>query len=243
MITIESLFYKIDQKLNKLSSNLHQQIPEEDKVLAINEAQIQLIKKKVDGNNIYKLGLDGFKKRYQDLEKLIEEYKDHPLDLELSDSNLNKYTADISDIKPQYMFYIDSYMKADKGSCEDRTIYINNDLAKHADVTVLINNDNYKPSFEFQETFCTVSSDELGYFTDGTFEPKKVYLSYMRYPAYIHPDGFEMPDGAVLTGKQDCELAEYLEDELTDLAVRNLSTYIENQAAVAFSNERIADDE
>lgn len=49
MIPVDSLLYKIDQKLNKLSTNEHQEIPVEDKILALNEAQIKLIKQKLMG--------------------------------------------------------------------------------------------------------------------------------------------------------------------------------------------------
>ena len=66
MIPVDSLLYKIDQKLNKLSTNEHQQIPLEDKILALNEAQIKLIKQKVDGfSTVSGRGLDAFKKRYE----------------------------------------------------------------------------------------------------------------------------------------------------------------------------------
>ena len=86
MIPVDSLLYKIDQKLNKLSNNEHQQIQLEDKILALNEAQIKLIKQKLDGQNtVSGLGFDAFKKRYEDLEKLIEMYEDHPLDLQKVD--------------------------------------------------------------------------------------------------------------------------------------------------------------
>ena len=243
MISVESLFYKIDQKLNKLASNFHQSISLEDKTLALNEAQIKLIKQKMDGNNVYKLGLDAFKKRYRDLEKFVEDYEDHPISLKLVDKKLNKYVADISNVSPKYMFYIDSYLIADKGDCKDRIIYVNNDLTKHSDVTVLLNNNNYKPSFECQETFMVASSEELGYFSDGTFAPDIAYVSYLRYPAYIRLDDFELPDGTTLLGKQDCEFEEYLEDEFVDLVVKDLASYIENQAAMVASKDRIADNE
>ena len=69
MIPVDSLLYKIDQRLNKLSTNDHQQIQLEDKILALNEAQIKLIKQKVDGQSTASgLGLDSFKKRYEDLQ-------------------------------------------------------------------------------------------------------------------------------------------------------------------------------
>ena len=64
MISVDSLLYKLHQKLNKLSSNNHQQIQLEDKILALNEAQIKLIKQKVDGFSVVSgMGLDAFKKR------------------------------------------------------------------------------------------------------------------------------------------------------------------------------------
>ena len=81
MIPVDSLLYKIDQKLNKLSTNEHQQIQLEDKILALNEAQIKLIKQKVDGISIIAGGMDAFKKRYEDLQSLILNYNHQPLDL------------------------------------------------------------------------------------------------------------------------------------------------------------------
>ena len=74
MIKVDSLLYKIDQRLNKLSSNSHQQIPLEDKILALNEAQIKLIKQKVSGiSTVSRAGRDSFKKRYDDLQGIITE--------------------------------------------------------------------------------------------------------------------------------------------------------------------------
>ena len=81
MILVDSLLYGIDQRLNKLSTNAHQEIPVEDKLIALNNNQDRLIKIKIDNNNVYKLGLDAFKKRYQDLQFLVENYEDHPLNL------------------------------------------------------------------------------------------------------------------------------------------------------------------
>jgi hypothetical protein len=97
MIPVDSLLYKIDQKLNKLSTNEHQQIPLEDKILALNEAQIKLIKQKVDGfSTVSGLGLDAFKKRYEDLQRLVVNYNDGQLPLTLINSQINQWQADIT---------------------------------------------------------------------------------------------------------------------------------------------------
>jgi hypothetical protein len=243
MIPVDSLLYKIDQKLNKLSTNEHQQIPLEDKILALNEAQIKLIKQKLDGQSTTSgLGMDAFKKRYEDLQKLVESYEDHPLELELKNKEINKWAASLNNIKPAYMFYVDSYVLADKGRCKNRKLWINRDLAKHGDLQFLFNNVHYKPSFEYQETFNFISSDEIAVFTDGTFIPKTLYLSYIRYPKYIDKEGYIKLNGDDSVD-QDCELKNYLEDELVDLTVQNLAMYTENQSAVQNSQIRIQTNE
>ena len=227
MIAVDSLLYGIDLRLNKLASNAHQEIPLENKIIALNEAQIRLIKSKVDGNNIYKIGLDGFKKRYQDLQFLIENPEDHPLVPILSDEYLNKYIVDITELSPEFMFYIDSYLIADKEDCKNRVIYTNADLVKHADITLLLRDSNFKPSFEYQETIIDISSDELHVYTDGTFTPQTLYTSYIRYPKKIDKEGYINFDGTDSVN-QDCELESYLEDELLDVTVENLAMYTEN---------------
>jgi hypothetical protein len=243
MIPVDSLLYKIDQKLNKLSTNEHQQINLEDKILALNEAQIKLIKQKVDGTSTNSgYGLDAFKKRYEDLQSLVITYNHQPLPLVLKNDELNQYFANLHDLTPKYMFYLDSYILADKGRCTDRKIWINRDLAKHGDIQFILTNDNYKPSFEYQETFNFLSSDEISVFTDGTFTPKDIYISYMRYPVYINKTGYIMLDGQP-SFDQDCELETYLEDELLDLTVQNLAMYTENQSAVQSSIYRIQTNE
>ena len=243
MIPVDSLLYKIDQKLNKLSTNIHQQINLEDKILALNEAQIKLIKQKVDGFSVVSgMGLDAFKKRYEDLQSLVVTYNSQPLALTLKNAELNQWFANLHLLVPKYMFYIDAYILADKGVCKDRKIWINRDLAKHGDLQFILNNDHYRPSFEYQETFNFLSTDEISIFTDGTFTPSKIYMSYMRYPLYINKTGYIMLDGEP-SFDQDCELELYLEDELLDLTVQNLAMYTENQSAVQSAQFRIQTNE
>jgi hypothetical protein len=243
MIPVDSLLYKIDQKLNKLSTNVHQQINLEDKILALNEAQIKLIKQKVDGFSVISgMGLDAFKKRYEDLQSLVITYNHQPLKLTLKNEELNQWFANLHLLVPKYMFYIDSYVLADKGVCKDRKIWINRDLAKHGDLQFILNNTHYKPSFEYQETFNFLSTDEISIFTDGTFTPKDIYMSYMRYPVYIDKTGYVRFDGTDSIDT-DCELELYLEDELVDLTVQNLAMYTENQSAAQSAQFRIQTNE
>ena len=243
MIPVDSLLYKIDQRLNKLSTNEHQMIQLEDKILALNEAQIKLIKQKIDGISVVSgLGMDAFKKRYEDLQRLVIDYNHQPLILVESDKEIHQWKTNIHQLEPKYMFYVDSYVLADKGRCKDRKIWINRDLAKHGDLQFILNNDHYKPSFEYQETFNFLASDEISIFTDGTFTPKSIQIMYMRYPVYINKTGYIMLDGQP-SFDEDCELELYLEDELLDLTVQNLAMYTENAAAVQNAAYRIQTNE
>lgn len=243
MISVDSLLYKIDQRLNKLSSNVHQQVPLEDKILALNEAQIALIKTKLDGYSVpNKLGMDASKKRYEDIENLIVDFSKNNLSLKKGDTNLNQWNVELSELKPEYMFYADAYILANKGICKDRIVWINKDLVKHGDVQFFLNNDNYKPSFEFQETFNTISGGILSVYTDGTFTPTKLFLMYVRYPTKIDKKGYVDFKGKPSVDR-DCELKEYLEDELLDKTVLNLAMYTENMSAVQSAAARIGTNE
>lgn len=238
MIKVESLLYKIDLRLNKVAALEHQIIPLENKILALNEAQLKLVKLKMNPNNPLGLGLDSFKKRYEDLEVLIESQSDHPLDLALADTVLNRWSADLSLLDPEYMFYIDSYIIASKGTCLNKTIYVNKDLVKHSDVISLLTNSNYKPSFEYAETFCSISELQISIYTDGIFIPGKIYISYVRYPQKIDYPGYTKLDGTS-SAHSNCELPEYLEDELLNLTIEELAMDTENTPAVQFTQERI----
>jgi hypothetical protein len=228
MISATQLLYKLDLKLNKLSSNAHQQIAPEDKILALNEAQIKVIKRKLGTNNPSQTGFDGSKKRYEDLQNLVEPYQ--VLTPTLADERLNQWTVSLDDLNPKYMFYVDSYIAANKGECKNRLVVVSQ-VASHSDVQVLLANNNYKPSFEYQETFCTLSSDKQEIYTDGTFTPTSVYLSYLRYPQKIDVEGYQDFDGQSSIN-QDSELADYLEDELLELTVLELGFSTENPNAV-----------
>ena len=64
----------------------------------------------------------------------------------------------------------------------------------------------------------------------------------MRYPEYIDKEGYVKFDGTESTNV-NCELEEYLEDELVDLTVQNLAMYTENASAVQSAQFRIQTNE
>ena len=241
MIDIKDLLYDIDLKLNKIGSNEHQNIELENKIIALNDAQINIIKSKFDENNLYKMGLDSFQKRYNDLEMLIENDKKLSLQ-ENSLSSLNKWDADLDKLTPEYMLGIPGteYVLADKGDCKNNVLYVN--LIKHGDIQQSLGNTNTQPSFEYQETIGTISDHKYEVYTDGTFTLKELHISYIRYPKKVDFPGYEHFDGSQSV-LQNSELPSYLKEEIVDIAVRNLAMSTENSAAVQASNTRLQNDE
>ena len=241
MIDIQDLLYDIDLKLNKVGSNEHQSIELENKIIALNEAQINIIKTKFTQNNLYKSGLDSFQKRYNDLEVLVE--NDKKLSLTKNpDSLLDKWDADLDDLKPKYMLGIpgSEYILADKSSCTNNIMYVN--LISHGDVQQAIGNTNKKPSFEYQETIGTISNHKYEIYTDGTFTPKELHISYLRYPTKLDAPGYTHFDGSQ-SATQNSELPSYLKEELVDTAVRSLAMSTGNTAAIQASNIRLQNGE
>lgn len=243
MIPVDSLLYKIDLKLNKLSTLKHQYIPVENKILALNEAQITLLKQKVDGISIVsRSGLDSFMKRYEDIQNLILNYDHQPLSLTDKKNQLHEWGADITTLTPTYLFYIDSYFLATKGRCKNRVIWVNRDLVKHGNIRMFLNNEHYKPSFEYQETLGSVSDNTVTVFTDGTFTPSKLYIMYIRFPRLVDKAGYVKLDDTESTDI-DCELNAMLEDDLVDLTVERLAMYTENESAAKNAQFRLQTNE
>lgn len=239
MIPVVDLLYDVDLKLNKVATGKHQEIPLEDKIIALNDAQIQLIKQKIDTNNIFRLGLDAFKKRYDDLENLVVPHVALSVTKDTT-SKLNKYNTPLESLVPAYMFYIDSYFLCDKGPCKDHVVTTNR--IKHADIHVVLANANTNPSFEYQEAPVTVSDHILEFYTDNTFTPTEAYVSYLRYPTMVDFTGYIHFDGTPST-TVNSEMNFYLKDEIVDLAVQELALITENQGAIAASQTRIQNNE
>lgn len=240
MIDIKELLYGIDLQLNKIGSNQHQGIELENKLIALNDAQIGLIKTKFSENNVFKMGIDSFQKRYNDLEKFVVTDKFLPLK---NDHNpLKSFSGNLELLNPTYMLGIpgSEYVLANKGSYKNVPLVV--ELSKHGDIHRALNNNNTSPSFEYQEVIGVISKHRWEIFTDGTFTPTKFHLWYVRYPTQVDFNGYTHLNGKASIDVNS-ELPYYLKDDVTDLAVRNLAIFTENQFALQGAQLKIQTNE
>jgi len=213
-------------QLNALASNEHQYIPDEDWVLVANEALIKLVKNKIG---------EGSKRRYEDLQSLIVPHIQLSLKEDKTPNNRWSSTKDVTKLTPKYLFYSDLYILADKENCKDRVLQVN--ISKHSDLPILLKNTNYNPSFEYQDTLGTISGDKFEIYTDGTFKPTSLYVSYYKYPKEIDIEGYIKLNGNNSV-TQDSDLPDHLEDELVALIVTELGMDTENTNAVIYGQTR-----
>lgn len=214
MIPIANLLYGIDRKLNKVSSGNHQNISLPDKILSLREGTLRLIKKKL---NPGQLGFDSFSLRYEDLQNLVVQYE--KVTPTPTTEIYPSVQIDLTQLAYKHFLPVAITCKASRGECTGRLIEVPR-IVKHSDLSTFLNNTNFNPSFEYQETLAEISGDKLIIYT-GDFTIQEVEYSYLRYPAEVDSEGFEWFDGTPST-TVNSDLAPHLEDELLEMVIREL---------------------
>lgn len=231
MISVDELLYEFELRLNSLDRQDNQNIPTENKLILLNNAQISWIKSKLGQNNIYKIGYEGFRKRIDDLQVL----KVNDRKLTVGKSSNERHISYYGDLNiDDYMFYVSSYVKATSDDCSD-TLGVN--LIKEGELETLYNNDNYKPSYIWRETIATIGDNKLYVYTDDTFVIDDIRLTYLRLPARIDKTGYIHIDGTASVD-QDCELPEYAKNDIVDLAVKYAAQATDNPFQMQMAKER-----
>lgn len=242
MIPVTNLLFNFDTKANRLSNLRGQFIPVETKIVLINRAQIKLVLRKIGSNNLYQLGLDASTKRYEDLQNL--QVTDEQLNLVvIPDDVLNGYNVPYSALSHKLLIPISGYVLADRGNCKNRILDVI-DFMKHADRRMLLKSPHYKPNFNYQETLADISGNEITVYSDpeNSFKPKTLYLSYLRYPVEVDYAGYTHLNGTPST-TVDCELEDYLMDELLDIAISEYADATANQELSQTSRVRAKENE
>ena len=232
MIPVEELIYEFKLNLNKMDRQDNVQVPLEDILVFLNQAQLSWVKSKVGENNIFRDGYEGTRKRIDDLQVL--KVDDVSLTLQKTTDVLYKgYKADLKTI-PNYMMYIMSHVGARKEDCKAGLTV---DLIRQNDLSTLYFDANFSPSFEWRSTFATIGQDNIIVYTDETFEIENLYLTYLRYPKAIDSEGYIKIDG-LDSSKQDCELPYYAKADLLNLATKFAAQSVDNQAPATFAEDR-----
>jgi hypothetical protein len=116
------------------------------------------------------------------------------------------------------MFYLKAYAEVTKGKCLDKRCRVL--IKQHDDMFEESSFD--RSNFEWRFLNALFVREGLKLYPDGIL--KKVYLSYIKKPDYVHAageynNGYKKLDGTVLTGYKNCELPDHTHSEIIDIAV------------------------
>ena len=215
-----TLQLKIKQRLNKLDSQDYDNLQCWQIVEAFNKAQLQWVRRQIQGINITKTGDEQTKTRIDDLQILL---KETPIDLKESDLYVQ------SDPLPSdYMAFKRIHGHAKKDCCDNPMRMTITYLAEEENVPLLLSDDLKKPSFEWGETFCTLVSNRLRIYTNNEFLMQDTSIMNYRKPQMIQIDGCVDPYTTQLSTKEvPCEFKDDIAETLIDEAVQILAGDIE----------------
>ena len=228
-MTVQEQHIDFKRKLNKIDSATHVnfEVPFIDEYL--NEAQEIFIKRRIQTNNIYRVGFEVTQKRIEDLREIVAKCPTDIAPIALTEIDTNVYQADLPE---NYLYYIRGNVTCTKGSCNKELGCI---VQQHDDLNNVLGSMFYSPSFEWGELPITFSKDKIYVYSDGTFTPEFLLIDYIRRPLRIaNPDayidqlgntGYLLPvrdafGNFIPAVQQDCELQSmYVCREIVDIAV------------------------
>jgi len=225
---IRGMHYDYKQKLNKIDSQAYSnlRVPEID--WKINEALGIFLKIIAQPRFKKNLGFEINQRTIDDIRTLVKNQSFQLSNCLFAQVYDNK--SFLAELPDDYLFYVSSKAIVSKGNC--KYVDVRSRLRQHDDEHEESLFDS--SSFEWREVNIRFIENGIRIFTDGTFDVDALCLNYIRKPLFVHNANgyingtYNLPDGTVLTGVQDCELPEHTHGEIIDLAVLITTGDLEN---------------
>ncbi len=179
-----AILIKVKQRLNKLASNDYDNIEDWQIIEAFDKGQVDWCRRNLHGLNVVKEGDEQSTRRIDDLQILLSQI---PLNM----NNKKTYYESVN-FPPDYLQWKRVSASATSDCCSDpkpMVVY----LAEVANVDELLRDKHKQPSFEWGETFCVMSDNNVKIYTNGLFKPVNVSLFYYRQPRRIQIAGVQDP--------------------------------------------------
>lgn len=211
---------KIKQRLNKLASLDYDNLECWQIAEAFNKAQIEWTRRQLYGYNIRKEGAEQSSGLVDDLQRLIKS------DLLTMTKKDQFYKSE--QLPDDYLHYVRTDVYAQKECCPEprrMTVY----EVEEANVSIILNNKDKQPNFEWAETISTLMDNTLRIYTNNEFEISKCYLIYFRKPVEVQfTDCIDISTGFPFTKDQVCEFNDDIAEIICDNAAMILAGDIES---------------
>ena len=218
-----TIVLKIKERLNKLDSKDYDNLQCWQIVEAFNKGMTELCRENSRGINITREGDEQSISRIDDLQVLIAD----PLILTLVDKGIFYQTSDINWPK-NYLRYKGINATIIRECCEEPKS-VNFYLGEEANKEIYLRDSNKKPSYEWGESFLTITGNKLNLYHDKQFEIDEAFFVYYRQPRKIEIIKCKDPyTNLIPTVDVECEFQDDLIEVFIDKAAAILAGDMES---------------
>jgi len=210
---------KVKQRCNKIDSNDYDNLESWVIQEAMNKAQTEFCRRQLHGGNQYREGAEQSIRRIDDLQQLLTPYK-------LTGESTSIY-FESTNLPKDYFEFNKVIIQGTKDKCTVDGFKVF--LTEEANTELLLSDENYKPSFDWRETFCTLINNKVRIYTNGEFILKEPKLIYYRQPKEIKFLGtINLDTGENNTIEQECEFKTDIVELIVDEAAAIITGDLES---------------
>lgn len=219
--------YKIKQRLNKKDSSDYQNIECHQIVEAYNKAQLEWVRRQINGLNQNLEGAESTTKKVDDLQILLTP-------VEIKGYNRDYYFLS-NPIPENYEAYSLLRVWGSKKNCLNKRL--KSQLREESNSEDLLRDKNSTPSFSWRDTFHTMIGGKLKVYTGADFTIDKVELTYYRKPSEIRIAGCDYL-GEPSSDNVDPELKDDVVEIIIDDAISILAGDLESPNQIVINAQR-----
>lgn len=219
-----TILIKVQQRLNKLSSQDYANIQPWQIIEAFNKGQVEWIRRNAHGGNLYKEGAEQSISRIDDLQKIIEP----TANLAVTDKGIY-FETNVNAWPTNFLRFcrFDCYVTSE--CCQEplrmKEVY----LGEVANVNEYLGDKNRRPNFSYRETFATISGNKIQLYHGNEFEVSTLKMFFYRQPRKIEIANVKDPySGLTPTVDVECEFKDDLCEVFVDEAVQIIAGDTEN---------------
>lgn len=175
-MNVQDAYLSFLEKVNQNNTNDNISADKGRFVTIYNEEQNRYVEWLIEKRNVSKV---------HDIQKIL--VKDKVLDFGSKKENVQNFL-----LPKNFFSFVNIKGFAGNGVCSNQPMLLFE--VKPENVHELLADDNNKPSFEFRESFYTISSDSVNVYVEN-FSLEKLLLTYYRYPVQVDIAGYIKSNG------------------------------------------------
>lgn len=214
-MTNETLLFKLENRINKISSLDYANIEPAQIAETINKAQEEWVRRQLEGINQTKTGAEGSIRRIDDLQYILTTWTGN-----FTDKGIYWQSDSFPDDYIEWCRISVNATDNCKECCDRRLVVF---MGNEADAEMYLADANRKPSFEWKTTFCTIMSKTFKIWTNKSFGIADPVVTYYRAPQRIVFAGSVDPyTGLNSVVNIECEFP----DNITELIINDAAAIL-----------------